>query len=210
MEARFMGWRGPWAGRFTPFAGPRGPRGAWGAWAFGRGFGRGFRGPWGPPGPRVRRGNVRVAILALLAEQPMHGYQVIQELESRTGGAWRVSPGSVYPTLQMLEEEGLISSKEIEGKRVYSLTDAGRNQVESQKERGRAPWDEVLGGGDETLHSLRDAALQLGAAAMQVAHAGSTGQIDRTVAILNEARRQLYAILAEDSAGGEQSTQPDQ
>ena len=140
----------------------------------------------------------------------MHGYQVIQELESRTGGAWRVSPGSVYPTLQMLEEEGLISSQEIEGKRVYSLTDAGRAQVESQKESGRAPWDEVVGGGDETVHNLRDAALQLGAAAMQVAHAGSKVQIDRTVAILNEARRQVYAILAEDSAGDERSTGPNQ
>jgi len=130
----------------------------------------------------------------------MHGYQVIQELERRTGGAWRVSPGSVYPTLQMLEEEGLITSQEVEGKRVYSLTDAGRARSESQTEAGRARWDEVAGGGDETLHSLRDAAFQLGAAAMQVAHAGSKEQIDRTVAILNDARRQLYAILAEDSA----------
>ena len=198
MEARFIGGRGPWGGRFTPFAGPRGPRGAWGAWGFGRGFGRGF-GPWDPRGRRARRGDVRTAILALLAEQPMHGYQVIQELESRSGGAWRVSPGSVYPTLQMLEEEGLIASQEVEGKRVYSLTDAGRAQVESQKESSRAPWDEVAGAGDETLHNLRDAALKLGAAAMQVAHAGSKEQIDRTVAILNDARRQLYAILAEDS-----------
>ena len=200
MEARFIGGRGLWGGRFTPFAGPRGPRGPWGAWGFGRGFGPGFRGPWGPPGRRARRGDVRAAILALLAEQPMHGYQMLQELESRTGGAWRVSPGSIYPTLQMLEEEGLISSQEIEGKRVYSLTDAGRAQVESQKESGRAPWDDVADGGDETLHSLRDAAFKLGAAAMQVAHAGSKEQIDRTVAILNDARRQLYTILAEDSA----------
>ena len=199
MEAGFIGGRGRWGGRFTPFAGPRGPRGAWGPWAFERGFGRGFRGPWGP-GPRARRGDVRAAILALLAEQPMHGYQVIQELESRTGGAWRVSPGSVYPNLQMLEEEGLITSQEVEGKRVYSLTDAGRAQFEGRKESGRAPWDEVLGGGDETLHSLRDAALKLGAAAMQVAHAGSDEQIDRTIAILNDTRRQIYAILAEDSS----------
>ena len=199
MEARFIGGRGPWRGRFMPFAGPRGARGAWGPWGFGRGFGLGFRGPWGS-GPRARRGDVRAAILALLAEQPMHGYQVIQELERRTGGVWRVSPGSVYPTLQMLEEEGLITSQEVEGKRVYSLTDAGRARSESQTGAGRARWDEVAGGGDETLHSLRDAAFQLGAAAMQVAHAGSKEQIDRTVAILNDARRQLYAILAEDTA----------
>jgi DNA-binding PadR family transcriptional regulator len=198
MEERFFGGRGLWAGRFA-FAGPRGPRGPWGAWGPGRGFGRGFRGPWGPEGRRARRGDVRTAILALLAEQPMHGYQVIQELERRTDGAWRVSPGSVYPTLQMLEEEGLIASQEVEGKRVYSLTDTGRAQVESGKESGRAPWEEVASG-DETVHGLRDAALKLGAAAMQVAHAGSKGQVDRAVAILNEARRQLYAILAEDSA----------
>ena len=199
MEARFSGGPGMWGGRFTPFAGPRGPRGTWWGWGGpGRGFGRGFRGPWGP-GARARRGDVRAAILALLAEQPMHGYQVIQELESRTGGAWRVSPGSVYPTLQMLEEEGLIASQEVEGKRVYSLTDAGRAQAESQKEGGRAPWDEVAGGDDATLHNLRDAAFKLGAAAIQVARAGSKEQVDRAVAILNEARRQLYAILAEDS-----------
>jgi len=129
----------------------------------------------------------------------MHGYQVIQELESRTGGAWRVSPGSVYPTLQMLEEEGLIAGQEIEGKRVYSLTDAGRAQAESRKEAGRAPWDEAAGGGDETLHNLRDAAFKLAAAAMQLARAGSKEQVDRAVGVLNEARRQLYAILAEDS-----------
>lgn len=202
MEARFIGGRGPWGRRFTPFAGSRGPRGAWGPWAFGRGFGGGFRGSWGP-GPRARRGDVRAALLALLAERPMHGYQVIQELESRTGGAWRVSPGSVYPNLQMLEEEGLIASQEVEGKRVYSLTDAGRARFESQKESGRTPWDEVVGGGDQTLHSLRDAAFKLGAAAMQVAHAGSKEQIDRTVAILDDTRRQLYAILAEDSAAAD-------
>ena len=193
MEAGFSG-RGMWGGRFAPFAMPRGPRGAWG---FGRGFGRGFRGPWGPwgpQGPRARRGDVRAAIIALLAERPMHGYQVIQELESRTGGAWRVSPGSVYPTLQMLEEEGLIAGEEIDAKRVYSLTDAGRAQVET----GRAPWDEVADGGDDTLHGLRDAAFKLAAAAMQVARAGSKEQVERASAILNEARRQLYAILAED------------
>ena len=198
MEAIFMGGRGRWAGRFSPFAGPRGRRGAWGPGGRGFGFGQAFRGPWDPRGPRARRGDVRAAILALLAEQPMHGYQVIQELESRSGGVWRVSPGSVYPTLQMLEEEGLIAGQEVEGKRVYSLTDAGRAQVESHDEGARAPWDE-FGAGDETLHGLRDAALKLGAAAMQVAHAGSKEQADRAIGILNEARRQLYAILAEDS-----------
>jgi len=144
---------------------------------------------------------VRAAVLALLAEQPMHGYQVIQELESRTGGMWRVSPGSVYPTLQMLEDEGMVAGQEVEGRRVYSLTEAGRARVEAQRQEGQAaPWEEVAGEGDQPFVSLRGAAMQLGAAAMQVAHAGSKDQVERTVAILNEARRGIYAILAEDPA----------
>src|SRR3954463_4992149 len=83
-------------------------------------------GPWGPPfrgrggGPRVRRGNVRVAILAPLAERPMHGYEMIQELESRTNGLWRPSAGSIYPTLQQLEDEGLVAGEESEGKRRFA------------------------------------------------------------------------------------------
>src|SRR5258707_548942 len=103
-----------------------GPRGGWqrGPW--------GGSGPWGPPfggrggGPRVRRGNVRAAILALLAERPMHGYEMIQELEARTNGLWRPSAGSIYPTLQLLEDEGLVTGEESEGKRRFTLTDGGR------------------------------------------------------------------------------------
>jgi DNA-binding PadR family transcriptional regulator len=145
---------------------------------------------------------VRAAVLALLAERPMHGYQVIQELENRTGGVWRVSPGSVYPTLQLLEDEGLITSEEVEGRRVYSLTESGRARVEAQRKEGEAaPWDEVAGDGGEPYRSLRGASLQLGAAAMQVAHAGSPEQLERTVEVLNEARRKIYAILAEDPTG---------
>jgi DNA-binding PadR family transcriptional regulator len=160
---------------------------------------RGFAGPWGAFGPRARRGDVRAAILALLAERPMHGYQVIQELEGRTGGAWRVSPGSVYPTLQLLEDEGLVSGQEVEGKRVYSLTDAGRAQIDAQqKSSGVPPWDEVAGGVSETVGRLRKVAFQLGAAAFQVANTGSKEDVDRTIEILAEARRQIYAILAED------------
>lgn len=181
---------------------PGGPFPPWaafgrGRWAMGRG---GFRFHWGPPGPRARRGDVRTAVLALLAERPMHGYQVIQELEQRTDGAWRVSPGSVYPTLQLLEDEGLVTGQEVEGKRVFSLTDLGRERVEAQRQRGAAaPWEEVAEGG-EPAHDLRAAAFQLGAAAMQVAHTGSEEQVDRVVTILNDARRRIYAILAEDPA----------
>lgn len=187
---------------------PQRPRGPLALWAFGRGPGRG-RGPggwrrerglgWDPRGPRVRRGDVRAAVLALLAEAPMHGYQVIQELEKRSGGAWRVSPGSVYPTLQLLEDEGLITGQEVDGRRVFSLTEAGRARVEAQRQEGQTPpWEDFGGEGDSELHGLRDAAFQLGAAAMQVAHAGSKDQVQRVVAILNEARRGIYAILAED------------
>ena len=205
------GFSREWPGRPGPPEWGRGdPRDTLRMWAFGRGRGRGgwqrgglrgfggFGGPWGPPGPRARRGDVRAAVLALLAEAPMHGYQVIQELSSRSGGAWQVSPGSVYPTLQMLEEEGLISGQEVEGRRVYTLTDAGRARVEEQRREGQAPpWEDVRED-DGPIGALRDAAFQLGAAAMQVAHAGSRDQVERAVAILNEARRSIYAILAED------------
>jgi DNA-binding PadR family transcriptional regulator len=204
MEAGFgarewpgQGWqRGDFRGPGGPFAlFAMGGRGRWR-------MGRGFRGPWGPPGPRARRGDVRAAVLALLGERPMHGYQIIQELESRTGGLWRVSPGSVYPTLQLLEDEGLIVSQEVEGRRVFSLTETGQARVEAQRQEGQtAPWDEVAGEDDQPLRDLRDAAFQLGAAAMQVAHTGSKQQVERTVAILNEARRRVYAILAEDPTG---------
>src|SRR5436190_4116105 len=107
-------FHGDWGG------GPRGP------WQRGRSGGFGPWGPWfgGRGGPRMRRGNVRAAILALLAERPMHGYEMIQELESRTNGLWRPSAGSIYPTLQMLEDEGLVSGEASEGKRRFSLTDA--------------------------------------------------------------------------------------
>ena len=203
MEAGFSARE--WPGEGWQRGDFRGPRGPFALFAMGRGrwrMGRGFRGPWGPPGPRARRGDVRAAVLALLGERPMHGYQIIQELESRTGGLWRVSPGSVYPTLQLLEDEGLISSQDVEGRRVYSLTDSGRARIEAQREEGQAaPWDEVAGEDEEPFRGLRGAAFQLGAAAMQVAHAGSKEQVERTVAILNEARRKIYAILAEDPTG---------
>lgn len=130
----------------------------------------------------------------------MHGYQIIQELETRTGGSWRVSPGSIYPTLQLLEDEGLIAGQEVEGRRVYSLTEAGRGAAEAQRGEGQgAPWEEAGFSVDDDFRGLRDSAFQLGAAAMQVAHAGNKEQLQRTVEILDEARRQVYAILAEQT-----------
>jgi DNA-binding PadR family transcriptional regulator len=173
----------------------RGPRGGWqrGPWG---GFG-----PWGPPfggrggGSRVRRGDVRAAVLALLAERPMHGYEMIQELEARTNGLWRPSAGSIYPTLQLLEDEGLVLGEESGGKRRFSLTDAGRAEAEKLD---RPPWEEVSDEGEGHASSLRDAAFQLGAAIIQVARTGSEGQIAKTRDILNDARRRVYTLLGED------------
>ncbi|HYZ28812.1 MAG TPA: PadR family transcriptional regulator [Thermoleophilaceae bacterium] len=177
---------GEWRG--GPYGGWQ--RGPWGGFA-----------PWGPPfggrggGPRVRRGNVRAAILALLAERPMHGYEMIQELEGRTNGLWRPSAGSIYPTLQLLEDEGLVTGEESEGKRRFSLTDAGRAEAE---ELGRPPWEEVTDGGEAHASSLRDSAFQLGAAIIQVVRTGSEDQIAKTRDILNDARRRVYTVLGED------------
>ena len=100
----------------------------------GRGHGRGRH--------RVRRGDVRSAILALLDDRPMHGYEMIQELEERTGGRWTPSAGSIYPTLQLLEDEGLVTPEEVEGRKVYSLTDAGKEAAPERTE-GELPWEHV-------------------------------------------------------------------
>src|SRR5437879_5471903 len=140
----------------------RGMHGGGGGW---RGGSRGPWGGWGPPfgpggGPRARRGNVRAAIVALLAERPMHGYEMIQELEARTNGVWRPSAGSIYPTLQLLEDEGVVTSTESEGRRRYALTDAGRAEAEGLQQ---PPWEQFAEG-DAGGANLRDAAFQLGAA----------------------------------------------
>lgn len=171
----------------------RGQRGGWqrGPWG---GFG-----PGGPPfggrgGPRVRRGDVRAAILALLTERPMHGYEMIQELKARTNGVWRPSAGSIYPTLQLLEDEGLVTGEESGGKRRFSLTDAGREEA---KTLARPPWEEVTDEDEGHTSNLRDSAFQLGAAIIQVARTGSEDQIAKTREILNDARRRVYTVLGE-------------
>ena len=155
-------------------------------------------GPWGHRGRgrggRRGRGDVRAAILALLAERPMHGYEMIQELEARTGGVWRPSPGSVYPTLQLLEDEGLIAGEEGEGRRRFTLTDAGRAEAERQ---GQAPWEQVTAGVTPAAWNLRDAIAQTAQAAWSVGAAGTEAQQARALEILNDSRRRLYAILAE-------------
>ena len=173
-----------------------------GEWAEHRGFGPWppFSGPFGPRGRgrrgRARRGDVRAAILALLAERPMHGYEMIQELTERTSGVWRPSPGSIYPALQLLEDEGLVSGQEAEGKRLFSLTEAGRAEADRQPD-APAPWEEVTEGVDPAAFRLRDAVAQVGMAVMQVLHAGSEAQRAKALEVLGDTRRRLYAILAE-------------
>jgi DNA-binding PadR family transcriptional regulator len=181
------GRRGPGGRRF----GPGGPGG------FGPGFGPGFGGPpFGGRGPRARRGDIRVAVLRLLSEQPMHGYQIIQELGARTGGVWNPSPGSVYPTLSALEDQGLVRAEEVDGKRVFHLTDAGREQLAADAGRP-APWDDVAAGAGE-ITDLHDVTIGVVEAARQVSVVGSPGQTARALTLLREVRRKLYQILAED------------
>lgn len=149
---------------------------------------------FGPRGRRMRRGEIRTAVLAVLAEGSRHGYDVIQALEEKSNGAWRPSPGSVYPTLQLLEDQGLATSAERDGKRVYELTEEGRSEAaERIEEAGGPPW----AGGDGS-GGLRAAVMALGAAARQVGAAGSPTQVERAVAIITDARKQLYRLLAED------------
>jgi DNA-binding PadR family transcriptional regulator len=140
---------------------------------------------------------VRAAALALLAERPMHGYEMIQELEERTGGVWRPSPGAVYPALQLLEDQGLVQADADTGKRQFELTDAGRE--EAAKAGDRKPWDDVTAGIEPTQLKLGSAIKPIVIAIRQVLEAGTEAQQQAAVDVLNESRRRLYAILAEDS-----------
>ena len=160
----------------------RGPGMRWG----------GGRGGWGG-GRRMRRGAIRTAILVSLKDEPAHGYEVMRRLEEMSGGLWRPSPGSVYPHLQMLEDEGLVRSSEVDGSRTYALTDAGRAEAEKNEGPLRA-----AGETDDGVRTLRQALGQLASAAKQMAGAGDATQIDRGIAIIQRARKELYQILAED------------
>ncbi|MFH9426085.1 PadR family transcriptional regulator [Streptomyces sp. NPDC017529] len=184
------GGRGDYEGRFE------GRRAAFGA--FGPPFGGppfGGRGRGGPRG-RARRGDVRASILALLKDRPMHGYEMIQEIAERSGGAWKPSPGSVYPTLQLLEDEGLISSESEGGKKLFSLTEAGRTEAESVAD---APWEEAGRGVDwEAMNEIRKAGGGLVEAFRQVWATGTPEQREKAITVVNKARKELYLILAED------------
>jgi len=193
----------------SPFSGdgaralPEGP--------FGRGPGRRRRGPGHPhghdgpfrggpglrrDGRRQRRGDVRAAVLVLLEETPRNGYQLIQELSERSNETWRPSPGSIYPILQQLEDEGLVVTTTTGTGRTYELTEAGRRMVAEQREQLGRPWenaDGVASAGRELMSTGRQVAL----AARQVLIAGSDAQVVKATAVLADARRAIYAILAE-------------
>lgn len=148
-------------------------------------------------GMRMGRGDVRAAVLALLAEGPMHGYQIIHEIEERSGGAWKPSPGSVYPTLQLLADEGLISAEESGGRKTYSLTDEGRQTAQAAAGQP-APWETSSAQDSGRATALPKAGIELAQAAAQVGRTGSPEQVAKAVAVLEEARRKLYAILAQE------------
>jgi DNA-binding PadR family transcriptional regulator len=190
------------AGQFRR-PGARG-RGAGGVFGFGGSspFGN-F--PWGGPrrGPRARRGDIRAGILALLAEQPRNGYQIMQELEQRSRGMWRPSPGSVYPALQQLEDEGLVQAKEEGTGRVFQLTEQGRRYVADHPAETQAPWDWATSEADEDLFELFGQIRHIGAALWQIANSGQPAQLTQARKILSDARRALYAILAEDPEADE-------
>ncbi|WNZ13135.1 PadR family transcriptional regulator [Streptomyces sp. 11x1] len=176
-------------GPFGPGHGGPGPFGPFGGGPWG---GRGRGGPRG----RARRGDVRASILALLKDRPMHGYEMIQEIAERSGGAWKPSPGSVYPTLQLLEDEGLIASATEGGKKLFSLTEAGRTAAEEGPE---APWEEASRGVDwEALSEIRQAGFGLMEAFGQVWKTGDKEQRDKALTVINEARKKLYLILADE------------
>ncbi len=146
---------------------------------------------------RARRGAVRVAILTLLDERPMHGYELITELEARSEGRWRPSPGAMYPALEKMELHGAVTSAEVDGKRQFTLTDRGRQMLaeirEAQGADADAPWSHSGTGGRGELRRLMS---ELGGQVRQVARFGSTEQRDAATAVLEDTKRKLYEILA--------------
>lgn len=193
-----------WAAAMGGHAGPRTRRGPHGqaGWP---GFGP--PPPFGPPwaagpgrgwrGPKARRGDVRAAILGVLADASLNGYQIIQDIAERSDGAWKPSPGSVYPTLQQLEDEGLVAAEAGEGRRVFTLTEAGRAYVAEHADEIAAPWQAFEGAG-ETDDALKPLIGQVAAAVWQLVAVGTPEQQARGREALTELRRRLYAILAED------------
>lgn len=195
--------------------GRHGPGGPFRREFMGRGPGFGPGGPGGPGergpfgrrgsgrGSRVRKGDVRAAILDLLSEGGQwNGYQLIQEIEGRTSGVWRPSAGSVYPALQQLEDEGLIAPQGEGRRRMFELTEAGRAYAQEHPDELSASWDAAAGMTDEAAMEFHDLIRQVMMAVKEVHRAGSADQLAQARAVLAQARRSLYLILAEDAGAG--------
>ena len=164
--------------------------------------GRGRRG-------RARRGDIRTAALLLLAEEPRNGYQIMQEVQERSGGIWSPSPGSVYPALQQLEDEGLIRTQEDDGRKLFAITDAGRALLEERGAERPAPWEQADGAAG--AHELRKLVREVAGAFAQVMRTGSETQIAKAGTVLAGTRRELYRILADgdDPVAGNESDSGD-
>jgi DNA-binding PadR family transcriptional regulator len=169
-----------------------GPRGGFGG-PFGFGPGGGPRGR----GRKARRGDIRTAALLLLNEEPRNGYQIMQEVQERSDGVWHPSPGSVYPALQQLEDEGLIRSQESDGRKLFQLTDAGREYVAERGEDKPAPWEQMSGDVSDQMRELGKLMREVGFAFAQVMKTGSEAQIGEARKVLSTARKDLYRILAD-------------
>ena len=217
MGGSWGSWGGPWG----PFGGV--PSGPWG------GAGRGKPGPppWltglfggpgqteAPRGPRARRGDVRSAILDVLRGEPMNGYQVMQQIAERSGGAWKPSPGSVYPTIQQLEDEGLVEGVDGTGQRKLKLTTAGWAWVDEHRGELDDVWRPFREDGEATgraggasgagFSDLKPEIGQVLSAVWQILTQGSDRQRREAIEVLVETRRRLYGILAEGDTGGDDS-----
>ena len=206
-------WDQPWGGprrHGGPHSGRRGPRGSWAGgpppWVQGLiemaqgGTHADFRRGPGRRGPRARRGDVRAAILDVLAVEPMNGYQIIQQIAERSGGAWKPSPGSVYPTVQQLEDEGLVEGHEGNGRRLLRLSEEGRRYVEEHPDELAATWRPFTDGAeeDEGPGDIKPVIGQVMGAVWQVVVSGTRQQQAEATEVLAETRRRLYGILADD------------
>ena len=172
--------------------------GGWGGPPFGGG---GFRGGRGRG--RARRGDVRTAVLLLLAEEPRNGYEIMQEVEHRSEGVWRPSPGSVYPALAQLEDEGLIRSQEIDGRKVFVITDEGSALLAQRGSERAAPWEQMSSDAGEEHAQLGKLIREVAYAFAQLARTGSEAQLAAAREVLVQTRRELYRILADGEEGAQ-------
>jgi len=192
MRTTFDGERRSRGGRRGGHGGRGGP------WGFPGGGPFGGPPPWATGRSKARRGDVRAAILALLAEEPRNGYQLIQEIEERSDGEWRPSPGAVYPALQQLTDEGLIEAEESDGRRTFRLSESGRAYVDAHQDEVNAPWEAMTSDVRDDVRELFGTAARTGAAVMQIVQTGTEEQVAQARQILSETRRSLYRLLAED------------